>query len=149
MTKITSAYFKLLKDAQIAQIATCIFDQPWVASVYFVADDDLNIYWLSEKHRRHSREIANNSKTAIAIAIKTDIPVIGFQASGNTTEVSDIATVAKIMPKYIAKYSTGKKFVELFKQGTAKHRLYKFTPKYAQLFDEQNYKPADNPIVII
>ena len=51
-----------LTKAQIMQIATVHDHQPWVATVYFATDIDLNLYWMSRASRRHSQEILENPK---------------------------------------------------------------------------------------
>jgi len=49
------------------QLATALDNQPWVCSVWFAADKDLNIYWFSSTTRRHSGEVLKNKKVAAAI----------------------------------------------------------------------------------
>lgn len=136
------------KGAMALQVATVAAGQPWVATVYFVVDAQLNFYWLSLPTARHSIELNVNSRVSIAIAIKPDLPVIGVQAEGIAAEVTDIVTIGRVMPSYIKKYGAGKQFLQFAKKGTAKHRLYKFTPKNLQLFDERTYPPNQNPICV-
>lgn len=45
-------------------IATVSENKPWVCEVHFVADDDLNLYFVSKKSTRHCQEIANNPNVA-------------------------------------------------------------------------------------
>lgn len=138
--KVTENYLKrYLADAPIMQLATSNAHQPWVCSVYFVADEYLNLYWLSYPDRRHSQEIAANNKIAITIALKHDLPVIGLSAQGSASTENDPEIVAKIMKLYVQKYNEGHKFFDNFKAGTNKHKLYKFTPIKYSLFDEVNY----------
>ncbi|MDZ7785572.1 MAG: pyridoxamine 5'-phosphate oxidase family protein [Candidatus Saccharibacteria bacterium] len=129
------------KVASLMQVATSAELQPWVCTVYFVADDDFSLYWLSWPERRHSREIAKNDKVAIAIAVKHDQPVIGIQAEGRAEVVRDGKIVEEILPKYVKKYGAGKDFIERFKAGDNEHQLYKFTPSKIVLFDEKNNPP--------
>jgi uncharacterized protein YhbP (UPF0306 family) len=132
--------FKYLKEGKVMQVATSADSRPWVCSVYFVPDDQHNLYWLSVPNRRHSSEIAKNNKIAIAIAVKFDKnPIIGIQAEGSAAVVDDDETVKKVLPAYVEKYGNGKDFYELFKAGKNQHQLYKFTPKKYFLFDEVNF----------
>jgi len=124
------------------QLATERNHQPWIATVYFVADDENNLYWLSWPERRHSKELAENIRAAIAIPIQTEQPVIGIQAEGTVEVVRDVNIVEQIMPSYITKYGQGTEFAARFKAGTAKHALYKFTPEQFVLFDELHF-PGD------
>ena len=41
---------------------------PWIATVYYTLDQDLNIYFLSDPNTIHCRQIAKNPKVAITIA---------------------------------------------------------------------------------
>ena len=45
-------------------LATVKNDKPWVCEVHFVADDDLNLYFVSKPEPRHCQEIAGNSYVA-------------------------------------------------------------------------------------
>lgn len=125
----------------VMQVATTSANTPWISTVYFVADEDRNIYWLSLPERRHSKEIAVNPQVAAAIAIKHDLPVIGMQAAGEVTIVSDEAVVERIIASYMKKYDgAGKDFHQRFIAGKNKHQLYKLTPTMLVLFDEVHFK---------
>lgn len=121
------------------QVATSMGNQPWVCSVYFVADKDHNLYWLSFPSRRHSQEIEKNQNVAVALAVKLDKPVVGLQAEGRAQVVNDKEVIKQIMKKYVAKYGAGKDFYDNFVAGKNQHVLYKFTPKQYVLFDELNF----------
>ena len=121
------------------QVATTRGEQPWLCTVYYVADEQRNLYWLSFPSRRHSQELTENEKVAIAIAIKTDKPVIGVQAEGVAVKVVDVNVVATIMELYNAKYDAGHQFYDNFVNGTNQHVMYKFTPKQYVIFDELNF----------
>jgi uncharacterized protein YhbP (UPF0306 family) len=129
-------------ESQVMQIATVAGDQPWICTVYYVADNELNVYWLSLPDRRHSQEIAKHSKVAAAIAIKPDKPVVGLQIEGDAEEITDAATIAAIMKQYVAKYSSGQSFYDNFISGKNQHRLYRLRPRLFVLFDEVNF-PKD------
>ncbi len=127
------------------QLATVAKDQPWICTVYFVADDEMNLYWASLPSRRHSREIKNNPKVAAAIKIKGVIgeKVIGTQVEGTAEEVSPELTDPTIVKSYAAKFSRDKQWVEDFVSGKTEHRLYKLTPSSMVLFDEEHF--PDDP----
>ena len=125
----------------VMQLATSRDNAPWISTLYFVADDQRNIYWLSLPGRRHSEEVVANPRVAIAIAIKQDLPVIGIQAEGSVTIVEDASIVEKILASYVKKYDgAGKEFHQRFVEGKNKHQLYKLTPSSMVLFDEVHFK---------
>jgi ribonuclease HI len=136
---------EFLALGQVMQLATSNDNNPWISTVYYVADADRNIYWLSLPERRHSKEIVNNPQVAVAIAIKQDIPVIGIQVAGSVEIVSDSTVVEVILASYVKKYDgAGKEFHQRFVDGKNKHQLYKLTPDLLALFDEVHFK--ENPV---
>lgn len=132
-------------SAQTMQLATVHAGKPWIATVYFVADDDLNLYWLSWPERRHSQELAVQADVAAAVVVKQDQPVIGVQLAGNAEEMTDLETIKEIMKLYVAKYNKGEKFYDAVVAGTNKHHMYKLTPNDISLFDEMTF-PGNSPI---
>lgn len=128
-----------LSNKQMMQVATVQGDQPWICTVYFVTDDQQNLYWLSAPERRHSKEIVDNQKIAVAVPVKFDWPVVGIQAEGVATIVQDADEVKRVMETYVTKYNKGQDFYDNFVKGTNQHQLYKFTPKLYVLFDEVNF----------
>lgn len=128
-----------LPKGRMMQIATVSGDQPWICTVYFVEDDDLNLYWLSLPTRRHSQEIATHNKVAIAVPIKFDKPVTGIQAQGTAAPVTDERVIADVMRRYVDRYNSGQQFYDLFVAGQNQHVLYKFTPSKYVLFDEVTF----------
>ncbi len=138
----------LQHSGTIMQLATAYDDKPWVATVYFVADDELNVYWLSWPERRHSREIAEQADVAATVVIKTDRPVIGVQLEGTATEVQDAGEVQQVMERYVAKYGEGQKFYDAFVAGTNKHHMYKLAPSAVWLFDEVEHA-GESPLQVL
>lgn len=130
---------KYLQDCKVMQIATVQGEQPWICTVHFVADGQQNLYWLSLPSRRHSQEIAVHDKVAVAIAVKTAQPVIGIQAEGRASEVSEPDVIKKVMKGYVQKFGIGQKFYDNFISGKNQHALYKFEPKTFVLFDELHF----------
>lgn len=118
-----------LAKMQLMQLATVAGDTPWICTVHFIEDEELNLYWLSLPSRRHSQELVSNPKVAVTIAVKDEMPVIGIQAEGQAGEVTDHEVIKSIMEKYVAKFNIGSGFYDNFIACNSKHKLYKFTPK--------------------
>ncbi len=144
MTEIEKIIRKYLKIAHMMQIATIKDGQPWCCTVYFVSDENLNLYWISIPERRHSQEILENEKVAAAIPIK-HIPgenVIGIQVEGDAKLVQDLKEIKRIAPIYADRYGRSKKWCDDFIAGKTKHKLYRVTPRLFVLFDEETF-PTD------
>lgn len=134
-----------LPTGKTMQIATTQDNKPWICTVYYVADELQRLYWLSLPTRKHSKQLADNDKIAIAIAIKPDKPVVGIQAQGCAEPVTDQGEVKHVMQLYINKYDgAGKDFYDNFIDGTSQHVLYRFTPDVFVLFDEENFEPSES-----
>jgi uncharacterized protein YhbP (UPF0306 family) len=138
-----------LKDSRVMQLTTVSKNRPWACSVYFVADEKMNLYWLSWPSRRHSKEIAKNSNVAIAIVVKPEQPVIGIQAAGRAEQVNDSKVVGQVMKLYVEKYDSGKDFYNNFIAGKNQHVLYQFIPDDYVLFDEVNFPGKDKILLTI
>lgn len=130
------------------QLATSHHDQPWICTVYFVVYQGC-FYWLSFPDRRHSGELADNLRAAVAVVLKYDIPVAGIQVEGDVHIVQTIAEVEAVLDWYVEKYSQGQRFIELFKAGKNKHVLYCLRPRKAMLFDERRQPDIPPSEVII
>jgi len=132
----------VIHEQKVMQLATVCDGQPWICTVYFVLHKG-NFYWLSFPERRHSRELADNTNAAIAIAIKRDAPVIGIQAEGAVSVVQERGEVETVTTMYATKYGKGGQFFERFLKGENHHALYRFVPRRIVRFDEMNH--ADDP----
>ncbi len=142
MTHVEKLY-QYLQQSKLMQLATVKAGKPWICTVYFVADEDGNLYWLSLPTRRHSREIDVQNNVAAAIAVKQDMPVIGIQVSGKANVVTDADTVKKMMDLYVTKYATGHNFYENFVADKNDHQMYVLNPEFIVVFDEVNH--PENP----
>lgn len=138
MQKVIKEYLTS-HDAFTMQLATVCDNMPWICTVYFVADDDMNIFWLSWPSRRHSQEINKNKNVAAAVVIKEAMPVIGLQIEGAAEIVNDQKVVKDIMDRYIHKYNEGHKLYENFINNKNQHYMYKLKPSLFVLMDELNY----------
>ena len=116
---------------------------PWIASVYFTFDKDLNLYFLSDPKTLHAQQIIKNSKVAVAIADShQDInkPKRGLQLFGIAKQISGLAKI--------------KFALQLWKDGlrvvnpkltyqAVKESMFKITPKRIKLFDQELFKVDD------
>ena len=142
-------YIKEGFDKQrVMQLATIGENGPWICTVHFVADEEMNLYWLSLPSRRHSQELAIDPRVAVTVVVKPEIPVVGIQAEGMAEEVQNPEALKIIMEKYVAKYEIGGDFYKNFIAGINKHKLYRFVPTRFSLFDEVNFKDT-SPVELI
>ena len=121
-------YFTTCK---LMQLATISDGNPWICNVYFVIDDDLNIYWTSAKGRQHSVEIMANPKVAVSI-VKDSERKQALQLTG-------LATIVQLRDATRVNKLYGEKFGDK-PEGRA---YWKITPTGIFFWDEVNF--PDSP----
>jgi uncharacterized protein YhbP (UPF0306 family) len=135
-----------LQNARVMQFATSANNKPWMCTVHFYADEDLNLYWISTPARRHSKEIEENPHVAAAILIHEDTPtekyITGLSIEGEATLITP-EEVELIGQPYIQKLGKEPKLLQDIKEGKNPHRFYRLKPSKIVLFDTKNF--PDNP----
>lgn len=134
-----------LREAKLMQLATSINNQPWTCSVWFAADENLNIYWISSTTRRHSGEVLKNKKVAAAIVVPhtpEDVPR-GLQLQGTAEMLKKKADIEKAFSVYAGRIFPRAKIEEFMKSKTRPHRFYRIKPSQFVLFDAMNF-PEDS-----
>lgn len=139
---------KYIGSKKVMQLATERDGQPWLSTVHYYVDDDLNLYWISTESRRHSQEIKDNPRAAAAIAIQTDEEIpgnvpIGIQVEGNAELIKDPEIIKKYLRKYFDYTQKPETIYEDIISGANPHRLYRLKPSLFVLFDVQNF--PDDP----
>lgn len=129
-----------LQTGRMLQLATVSGDQPWSCTLYYVADQDMNIYWISKRKTRHSKELEAHSKIAGSIPIKfDDLNVVGLQIEGEAHVVTDKEVIKHGATLYSEKFERGGKWLALFLSGKSPFSLYKITPSSIEVFDRENF----------
>lgn len=140
--KILYRIQELISDNLYMTIATSNNKgEPWISNVYFVCDDEFNLYWYSSKKTQHSQLINSNPKIAFCIfnstAVGDDVDAVYGKA--NVEEVEDRSNLLQALTLYAKKMlKTGfissikqlQSFVRRYKDflGDSELRLYKATP---------------------
>ncbi|HVZ12452.1 MAG TPA: pyridoxamine 5'-phosphate oxidase family protein [Patescibacteria group bacterium] len=139
-----------LNTARMMQVATVKDNQPWNCTVYFAVDDNLNLYWISKPEARHSQEIKNNSKVAVAIPVKfDDLTVRGISLEGQATEVVSTDEIKEKVKLYSDKFNRGEDWYKDFAAGNNPHKLYRIKPTKVVLFDRVNFPDNDRQEIIL
>jgi uncharacterized protein YhbP (UPF0306 family) len=130
-----------LLERYMMQLATVSGDQPWVCTVYFVVDENFNLYWASLPSRRHSREIADHPKVAVAVpaVFVKGKPIAGLQIEGEAYVMNDTPAIKPIAEKYAKKFGRDKQWIEDMSNLKTEHRMYMLAPSKYVLFDEVNF----------
>lgn len=129
-----------LVKAQMMHIATSRDHQPWIATVYFAPDIDMNLYWMSRASRRHSQEIAENPKVAGTIVLPHNYgdKVRGLQFEGIAKQLSD-GDAQKGINIYSSRFWIVEDRATTANEGEDQHFCYQIHPSKFVLFDEVNF----------
>lgn len=130
-----------LRQAKLMQLATSIDNQPWVCSVWFGFDDELNLYWFSSTTRRHSKEVIINQKVAGAIVLPqtpTDAPR-GIQFEGIAELLTKQEDIDKAVSVYVDRIFSKYTITNFMNSTERPHRFYKIKPSMYVLFDVVNF----------
>lgn len=141
-----------LPQVRIMQLATAQDDHPYLCTVHYYSDPDLNLYWTSKLERNHSGHIKRNSRVAAYVLVHENTPdedyVIGITFVGRAKLVG-----AKINPdtakSYADKLGHGAKFLREVADDTTPHKFYKLTPEKIILFDNKDFPDDPRKEVIL
>lgn len=136
--ELQSLIRKYLTNNKHVQLATVANGKPWICTVYFVANDDFNLYWTSGRSRQHSLEILNNSSAAVTIVQDSERKQ-ALQITGKAYGVAD-QDFEKVHQLYCAKFGAKDYDLEEMKQHHPDGRSYwVFKPDEISLWDEVNF----------
>jgi uncharacterized protein YhbP (UPF0306 family) len=111
----------------------------WPASVYYIVDDDLNMYFLSDTKTIHAKNISVNPNVAITVADssqKMSEVQIGIQLIGNCIKVRGLAHVKNLIKAYkSSKFKVDAINLDAFKKA-ATSGIYLVTPKRIKYFNK-------------
>ncbi|MGH7867802.1 MAG: pyridoxamine 5'-phosphate oxidase family protein [Candidatus Dormibacteraceae bacterium] len=139
--KIRSLIVQYLSQAKLMQLATSVEGQPWACSVWFAADDQLNLYFFSSEARRHSKEVLENPRVAGAIALPHEPkdPARGVQFEGIATLIDGNQGMRHARACYEGRIFSAKQIDSLLHHPDRPHRFYKISPTEFVLFDALNF----------
>ncbi len=102
-----------LQSHNALTLATVSGEQPWAAAVFFVHDDDLNLYFLSDPASRHCQHLEANPR--VSATINEDYgdwrQIKGVQLEGTARRVKSPVETAKVLSLYLAKFPFVKDFI--------------------------------------
>jgi uncharacterized protein YhbP (UPF0306 family) len=109
LQQLLKTYFIENKLMQLATVGTD--GKPWLCNLYFVTDEDNNIYWTSARKQQHSKEIHGNSAAAVTIVHDAEHKQ-ALQITGEASEVS-LEDAKRIDELYSAKFGHKDRLTEI------------------------------------
>ena len=133
-----------LKSQKLLILASSDNDQPWVANVYFVVDDDCKLYFVSREGARHSQEMLMNPKVAFS-SVWFDTTNFrnrkAVQGVGTCNVVEDEAGIMKALQLYHSNFLGSDKLITLEWLRNNEHQscFWVIEPTYLKHWDDEQY----------
>jgi uncharacterized protein YhbP (UPF0306 family) len=106
---------------------------PRSTPLFFIADDNLRLYWFSSRSSLHSRNCARNPEVSVAVSrnVFRWQQIEGVQMQGLVSIVTDPALRKPIARDYSERFQLG----NLFAFAIQRSSLYCFTPSWVRYLD--------------
>lgn len=101
-----AAIRRLLDEYSILTLATSSDDGPWAATVFYASDADLNLFFVSDDHTRHVRDLLANNQVTVTMnsECRRWHDVKGLQIRGRGQPVADEDRAAALRV-FLAKFA--------------------------------------------
>ena len=125
---------------------------PWIATVYFTYNENLNLYFLSDPETIHCQQIVQNPSVAVAIAEAPQNPPDekkGLQIYGHAAQVfekDEITFAIELWRKTLNVMSDDYSYSGMM-TNKIKGRMYKITPKKIKFFNTEIWEEGTEPLV--
>jgi uncharacterized protein YhbP (UPF0306 family) len=123
-----------LKSQSTLSLATTAGDgTPHVAPLFYFADDDLRLYWLSSASSLHSRNLKRSPRASVSIYAPTERwqEIRGVQMRGAVAIITARSTRSEIVEAYCSRFH----LEPHFQPAIARSRLYRFQPEWIRYLD--------------
>ena len=97
--KIKSGALTFLKNNKVAVISTSSNNEPHAAAVYYIVDDEFNLYFVTDPSSRKAQDIKTNNKVAIVVGAGPEISTV----QGGGEAIEEISKTVEILNNISAK----------------------------------------------
>lgn len=133
---------KFLKKHKLMSLGT-YYKKPWAAPVYYVFDNDLNIYFVSDPDTIHCHNISKENNVSVTIfdsKQKLSDDKVGLQLRGKTKKVVNVFKTKTILADWNKRHLDSPKLTYKKLTKVWKYRLYVIKPSYVKYYNEKLYK---------
>lgn len=127
-------------------------DHPWIATMYYGMDDDLNIYFLTSPDTIHAKGLKQNPLVSAVIADspqKPDSKKIGLQLYGHASEIEGEEGIKAAFKIWcgVLKVTDPKYSYDGIVSGGLHYRIYKLVPKKIKYYNEELWDEGDEKVI--
>lgn len=124
----------LLRRQSTLVLATADEDAtPRSTPLFFLADDELRLYWFSSRRSRHSRNCERDPRASVAVfrPVRSWQRIAGVQMQGMVRVAADRTLRQKITSEYCVRFALDENLAGIIRRSA----LYCFTPKQVRYID--------------
>lgn len=141
-----------LKDDNKQMVIATYGEHPWIATVYFSFDQDLNLYFLSDPDTIHCQHIMNNPNVAVAIAKSPQNPSSkkkGLQIFGIAEQLVEVSQIKHALDLWRSTLGvTSDKYTyEGMIKNEISGRMFKVVPKKIKFFNEEIWDDGEEFVI--
>lgn len=142
--QIRKDIFQFLKSNGILTLAVAGNNNPWVCTLYYGIDEEMNLYVVTDPNNEHGKIMASNSKVAFNIfdsGQKITESKKGLQGRGTVKMINGKSAVARALAIW-HKANPGIEGMITVKNILDKRsdtKIYKIIPTYLKYFNQQLY----------
>lgn len=117
------------------------YGQPQVASMYYVFDSALNIYFITRESSRKYKNIKRNPR--VAFTVSTELPPHTIQLEGEAQEVTDMHEINEHFAKLVTLASEKHVIPPVSQMGEGRMIFMKISPDWARSGSFETLKEGD------
>lgn len=142
--QIKKEIFQFLKRNGILTLAVASENTPWLCTLYYGIDGQMNLYVITDPNNNHGKIISHNPKVAFNVFDshqQITKPKKGLQGKGMISIVKEPKTVIKAL-EFWHKANPGIEnmiTVENILDKNSDTKIFKITPTYLKYFNKQLY----------
>lgn len=134
----------LLGRHTTATVATCGTTGPWAAAVFYVHDESLSLYFLTDPATRHGSELIESGRAAVTIHQDGQDwrTIQGVQMVGKAELVTGTVATARAWRLYLVKFpfvaqflKTPGQFLDAYASAMGKVQFFRIRPEQAWVTD--------------
>jgi len=139
-------------QSQYQMVIATTGDHPWIATVYYSFDDELNLYFLSNPATIHCQQILQNPQVAVSIADSpqpANAKKIGVQIYGLAEQISGekkITHALNLWRKSLNVTSDAYTYKGMMSK-LIDGRMYMVTPKKIKFFNQELWEEGEEPLI--
>lgn len=124
---------RYLEGHDVLTLATVDEAGPWATPLFYVSDDSLDLFFLSDPSTRHCQAIARNPQVSAAVhgGFTAWTEIRGLQLEGQAHVVDDERAGASALARYATKFP----FALALISPDRSHRFYRIRPRWLRLID--------------